>query len=105
MLDAITFGCEGKQLPARCEWNESAHGAHTTLKSDGGAAAFHVISRRLMGMFTARVIASMHIIATEAPDTSQNSSVRQRERRRTTHATEPTNAPRISAGIMRANVL
>jgi len=48
----------------RSESNRAC-GAHTVLKSDGGTAAFHVISRLLMGMFTARVIARMHIIATE----------------------------------------
>ena len=58
-----------------------------------------------MGMFTARVIARMHIIANEAPDTSQNSPVRQRERRKTAQRAEPTTAPMISTGIMRANVL
>ena len=82
MLNAITSAAKATiASTVRAEWIRS-QGAQTTLKSDGGAAASHVISRLLIGMFTARVIASMHIIATEAADTSQNSSVRQCERRR-----------------------
>ena len=75
------------------------------LKSDGGAAAFHDIRRLLMGTFTARVIAAMQTITNEAPETSQNSLVRQHALSRTAHSAEPSTDPIIITGIMRANDL